>query len=102
MNPLRSSLVDAIRSGIASRDFYIVPAAEQISGRSGNREKKLECVRQFARDNGWHLTIHRGNGWLLFTANGHKAPKVRADDIEKSIELSLSRNGARILKAHSP
>ena len=98
MNPRHRTLVEAIRAGIASRDFYIVPTVDQIPGCSGNREKKLECVRQFARDNGWHVTIHCGNGWLLFTGDKGEAPKARGG-LGKLIERSLSRGGEGVLGA---
>jgi hypothetical protein len=66
-SPKTASIVAAIRAGIASRSFYIVPTPDEIPGCLGSKEKKLKCVQQFARFNGWNVTIHDGNGWLLFT-----------------------------------
>jgi hypothetical protein len=89
----RKSLVEAISTGIAQRDFYIVPTLEEIPGCCGKRCAKLEYAREFARRNGWHVTVHDGNGWLLFTASGQSAPKgARESDLGrllKTIELSL-------------
>jgi hypothetical protein len=90
----RKCLVEAISAGIDRRDFYIVPAAEEIPGCCGNRSAQLEYVREFARDHGWHVTVHDGNGWLLFTASGRRAPKGPKESdlgrLLKMIEMSLS------------
>jgi hypothetical protein len=80
--PKRRSLVEAISDGIASRDFYIVPTLDEIPGCHGDRKAKLGWARQFARDHGWHVTIHDGNGWILFTANERPAPK---DNLESDL-----------------
>jgi hypothetical protein len=66
-SPRRSSLVEAIRTGIERRNFYILPAPDQIPGCYGNKKTKLECARRFASAHGWQVTVHNGNGWLLFT-----------------------------------
>ena len=89
----RGSLVEAISNGIASRDFYIVPNPDEIPGCCGNLREKLEYAGEFARENGWNLTVHDGNGWLLFTAAGRPAPKRLGNgnfgQFLKLIELSL-------------
>jgi len=92
----RRSLVEAINAGIASRDFYIVPSANEIPGCSGNTKANLECARRFALDNGWHVTAHDGNGWFLFTANEPPAIKNVEADLEQLLKLlEFSLRGSR-------
>jgi hypothetical protein len=79
--PKRGSITEAIKDGIARRGFYIVPTPEEVPGCTGSKAEKLECIQRFARDNGWNVAVHNGNGWLLFAA--HASPV--ADDFENDL-----------------
>ena len=62
-------IVQVIKSGIASRKFYILSSPERIPGYKQCRNgQRLECVQQFAETNHWHLTVNNENGWFIFTA----------------------------------
>jgi predicted TIM-barrel fold metal-dependent hydrolase len=71
--PKRGSITKAIQDGIAKRGFYIVSTPEDVPGCRGKKSEFQECVHEFARENGWHVAIHSGNGWLLFTPS-HTPP----------------------------
>jgi hypothetical protein len=89
----RRALLEAIAAGIASRGFYIVPDPDEIPGSCGSRTAKLERARKFASENHWHLTVHDGNGWLLFTA-GQPPPKPQGNDLDQLVQLiELSLRG---------
>lgn len=85
--PKRGSVIKAIRAGIATRGFYIVPTPEEIFGCKGSKNEKLEFLHEFAQKNGWHVTIHNGNGWILFTADQIPVERDIEDDLGQLAEL---------------
>ena len=85
--PKRGSVVKAISTGIARRGFYIVPTPEEISGCKGSKNEKLEFLHGFAQKNGWHVTIHNGNGWILFTADQIPVERDIENDLGQLAEL---------------
>ena len=63
-------IVQVIKSGIASRKFYILSSPDQIPGYKQSRNgQRLECVQQFAETNHWHFTMNNENGWFIFTSD---------------------------------
>jgi hypothetical protein len=83
----RGCIREAIENGIAIRGFYIVSTPDEIPGCRGNKSAKAECVQQFARDNGWRVTVHTGNGWLLFSIEHFPAPQTLENDLRHRTEL---------------
>ena len=75
----KRSAVQAIKAGIACRGFQIITSVDDIPGCDGNKGEKLDCARQFADENGWHVTIHQENGWLLFTPDPYPANGQQQD-----------------------
>jgi hypothetical protein len=69
----KRSAVQAIKAGIACRGFQIITTVDDIPGCHGSKGEKLDCALEFARENGWHVTIHQENGWLLFTPDPYPA-----------------------------
>ena len=76
LRKLHASLIDyrcivqVIKSGIASRKFYILSSPDQIPGYKQSRNgQRLECVQQFAETNHWHFTMNNENGWFIFTSD---------------------------------
>jgi len=92
--PRRKSILEVIKVGGAKHGFYIVPALDQIPGFPRNNDAKPECVRQFARDNGWNVHVDDGNGWLLFTDRISTGENFEddLDQVAEFIGASLRKN----------
>ena len=90
----RGYIREAIENGIASRGFYIVSTPDEIPGCRGNKRSRTKCVQQFARDNGWRVTLHTANGWLLFSIEQFLVPQTIEADLGQLAELlESSLNG---------
>ena len=77
-------IVQVIKNGITSRNFYIVSSPEQIPGYKESRNgKRLECVQSFAEANNWHVTINSENGWLIFTSEELPLEKSYENNFEQ-------------------
>ena len=81
----RAKIREAIKDGIEKRGFHIVCAADEIPNCCGGTNANLDRIQQFARKNGWHVTVHDRNGWLLFTTDRYAAAREIEDDQESLI-----------------
>ena len=60
-------LLQQIDEGIMTRGFHILSRLEEIAGSEGGRQEKLSRVQRLAQQQGWQVTVHDENGWILFS-----------------------------------
>ena len=91
-------IVQVIKSGIASRKFYILSSPEQIPGyKQSKNGQRLECIQRFAETNHWH--VNNENGWFIFTSDElplAKSFQNQFNQLAEWIESSFNKSSMKV------